>query len=127
MTSRIVAAEGLAGLGEGGAPESLYVTQAANGTLIISSAFNGGQARAYQLGGESTVLVGPTDTMKVSSQWQESTLVTEGHRFGDDATAITGIKEVLALSDDGLALTLEVTTTTPSGAETNILVYERVL
>ena len=122
--SQITTAEGLAGLGGSGAPENLYITQAANGSMVISSEVNAAQPRAYQLDSQSTVPAAEGATMTVRSRWDGSVLVTEGsHDLGDGGSI--GVREVLSLSADGQTLTLEVTTTTPSGNGTNSLVYRR--
>ena len=123
--SRITTAEGLAGLGGGGAPETLHITQAANGTLIISSEVNAAQPRAYELGGESTVPAGQGGTMTVRSRWDGSMLVTEGSHELEGGGSSLQVREVLSLSADGRTLTFEVTTTTPSGDGTNTLVYRK--
>ena len=97
--------------------DTLHVTQAANGTLIIGSEANGTKAWAYQLEGESTIPAGRSSTMSVTSRRDGRVLATEG----------VGLKERLSLSDDGETLTIEITitTATPSGERTNRLVYTK--
>ena len=120
--STIITAEGLAGLGEP-APADLHLTHAANGGLIISSRVNGAQPRAYLVEGGSTVPAPGGGTMLVATRWRNGALVSEGSARVDGNTV--GIREVMTLSADGRTLTLEVTTTSPSGAETNTLVYRK--
>jgi hypothetical protein len=59
----------------------------------------------------------------VATRWRNGALVSEGSARVDGNTV--GIREVMTLSADGRTLTLEVTTTSPSGAETNTLVYRK--
>jgi hypothetical protein len=47
--SRITPGVGLAYLGAGGAPPTLYVTQAANGSVVVGSDINESQARLYRV------------------------------------------------------------------------------
>lgn len=125
--SQINAAEGLAGLGEGGAPATLHVTHAANGALILSSRVNAAQARAYQVGADSEVPAAEGTTMIVTSRWEGDVLVTEGSKeLAPDGPSL-GVREVLSLSADGQTLTLVVTTATnPGGESTNTLVYRKL-
>jgi hypothetical protein len=48
QASQIATGAGLAGLGAGGAPPTLYVTHAANGNVVVGSDVNESQARLYQ-------------------------------------------------------------------------------
>ena len=92
--------------------DTLHITQAANGTLIIGSEANGTKAWAYELDDDSTIPAGRDATMTVTSRWEGDMLVTEG------SLAPMELKEVLSLSADGQALTVEVTTTAPGGDNT---------
>ena len=123
--SQISTAAGLAGLGGSGAPDNLYITQAGNGALILSSRVNGAQPRAYQISGENRVPA-PGDEdgrLLVRTRWRGETLVSEGG--GRAAGENVQIREVMSLSGNDRTLTLEVTTTTGRDVETNRLIYRK--
>ena len=120
--SQITAGVGLAGLDRGGAPNTIYVTQAANGTLTIGSDHNQGLARAYLVGGESQIPAMPSGTVTVRTRWEGGTLVAEGATTGPAAASI---KETLTPSKDGETLTITVAATTAAGASSTTLVYAR--
>ena len=123
--SQITTAAGLAGLGGAGSPDNLYITQAGNGALILSSRVNGAKPRAYQVLGENRVPA-PGDgggQLLVRTSWRGETLVSEGGGSADDENI--QVREVTSLSDNGRTLTLEVTTTTGGSAETNRLIYRK--
>ena len=54
--SQIVSGAGLAGLGAGGAPPTLYIAQAANGTAVVGSDINESGAKLYQVGAKGLTL-----------------------------------------------------------------------
>ncbi|HJO03495.1 MAG TPA: PQQ-binding-like beta-propeller repeat protein [Acidobacteriota bacterium] len=117
----------LAGLGDGGAPRVLFVTQAVNGTLLLSSEDNPTQARAYAIGGESPVPIladdGEPNTMTIASRWEDGQLVSEGrHQRG---VTVIDVREVMSLSDDMQTLTVQVTIEGLPAAGTSRLVYRR--
>ena len=114
------------GGGDGGPADTLHITQAANGTLVVGNEVNAAQAWTYEPDGESAIPVGRNDTMTVTSTWEGSRFVSEGRRDAGPGNAIIGVREVRSLSDAGRTLTVEVTTTTPDGDQTNTLVYTRV-
>ncbi len=119
----------LRGGGDGGPADTLHLTQAANGTLVVGNEINSDQAWTYTPGGETAVPVGPRDTVTVTTRWEGDRLVSEGRREptgGESATDIIGLREVQSLSDDGETLTVEVTTRTTDGDSTNTLVFDRV-
>jgi hypothetical protein len=122
--SQISPGAGLAQLDRGGVPNSLYVTQAANGTLTIGSDHNGMMARAYMVGGESSIPAAPTGTIKVKTRWDGRVLLVEG--ANPDAPG-TALKETFSMSADGQTLTVTVTSTTAAGATTTTLVYNKTL
>lgn len=95
----------------------LFITQAANGTLIVGAETNGLKAWSYTPGRELTIPVGRDTTMLAASRWEGDRLVAEGTQ--GDMT----MREVLALSPDGETLTIEVVTGTPDGETRNRLVY----
>ncbi len=104
--------------GRGGSSiDRLFITHAANGTLIIGAETNGLKAWSYTPGREGTIPVGRETTMRAVSRWEGGRLVAEGARGG------MRMREVLTLSAGGARLTIEVTTTTPEGVTRNRLVY----
>ena len=106
--------------GRGGASiDRLFITHAANGTLIIGTETNGLKAWSYTPGQEGTIPVGRDTTMRAVSKWDGTRLVATGSQ-GD-----MQMHEVLTLSPDGQVLRIEVTTTTPEGATTNAMVYRK--
>ena len=98
--SQITAGTGIAGLGAGGAPPTLYISQAANGTVVIGSDINESHARTFRVA--------------------TSAITNEAG----------GVKETLSMSADGQTLTVKVTATPAQGrAEsvlTSTLVYTKV-
>lgn len=119
--SHVTAGAGLAGLDRGGAPNTIYVTQAANGTLTIGSDHNQGLARAYMVGGESAIPAAPSGTVTVRTRWEGRTLVVES----TNPTAPGALKELIVMSPDGQTLTVTVTTSAADVARTTTLVYAK--
>ncbi len=97
--------------------DRLFITHAANGTVIVGAETNGLKAWSYTPGRELTIPVGRDTTMLAASRWEGGRLVAEGTR--GDMT----MHEVMSLSPDGGTLTIEVTTGTPEGETRNRLVY----
>ena len=66
--SQIVSGAGLAGLGAGGAPPTLYIAQAANGTAVVGSDINESGAKLYQVSAKGLMLEreGTTEHLSVS-------------------------------------------------------------
>lgn len=95
----------------------LFITQAADGTLIVGAETNGLKAWSYAPGRELVIPVGRDTTMRAASRWEGRRLVAEGTQ--GDMT----MREVMALSPDGGTLTIEVFTSTPDGETRNRLVY----
>ncbi len=123
--SRVETTAALTGLGGGGAPENLLISQARNGTLIISSRHNPSAPRVYQIAGESLVPA-PGEQggmMKVSTRWQGNALLTEGSLETTKGTL--RVREMISLAEDGDTLILEATVTTVEGEASNRLVYRR--
>jgi hypothetical protein len=63
-----VSGAGLAGLGAGGAPPTLYIAQAANGTAVVGSDINESGAKLYQVSAKGLTLErdGTTEHLSVS-------------------------------------------------------------
>ncbi len=116
----------LHGGGDDGPAHTLYVTQAANGTLTLGTNAHSGNAWAYTPGGESSIPLGETDRMPVTARWDGDHLISEGHRDAAGSDVVIGVKEVHSLSDDGQTLTITQTTTKPNGETTNTLVYRKL-
>ncbi len=108
----------LNGLSAAGAPPWLFVTQAANGTVIVEGPVNGSQSRIYKPGGTTTtdVLQGGTITMRAA--WVGRTLVADGQVAPTSGGAVA-MKEVFSISGD--VLTIDVT-----GDESGSLRYTRL-
>ena len=104
--------------GRGGASiDRLFITHAANGTLIVGTETNGLKAWSWTPGTEGTIPVGRDTTMRASSRWEGDRLVAEGTQ-GE-----MQMHEVMTLDEGGQRLTIEVTTTTTEGETVNRLVY----
>jgi outer membrane protein assembly factor BamB len=127
--SRVSASAGLVGLIGAGAPETLHVTQPANGTVVIESQINESHSRVYTSGGKITtpVTVGPAGSLTMVSNWRDGALVSEGIRESRSGptTVITALKEVITLSSDGTTLTIDVTAKTGEETSASTLVYTR--
>lgn len=124
--SRIAESVGLAGLIGAGAPDTLHVTQPANGTLIVESQVNESHARIYRPGGttQTPVFVGQSGVMTMASRWEGRALVAEG-RHQSASGVSTPVKERFGLDSDGRTLTIEVTIGGPDAAASNRLAYTR--
>jgi hypothetical protein len=97
--SQITKGAGITGLGAGGAPPTLYISQAANGTVVIGSDINESHARTFRLG------------------------------KGDLLNEANGVKEAVTVSADGQTLTVRVTAAQSAGSgshASSTLVYSRV-
>ena len=99
--------------------DRLFITHAANGTLIIGTETNGLKAWSYTPGRELSIPVGRDTNMLVASRWGGSgeVLIAEG-RQGDMT-----MHEVMSLSPDRRTLIIQIRTTTPEGETNNRLVY----
>jgi hypothetical protein len=95
----------------------LFITHAANGTVLIGAETNGVKAWSFTPGKELSIPMGRDTTMLAASSWEGSRLVAEGTQ--GDMT----MHEVMSLSADGQRLTIKVTTTTSAGVRHNRLVY----
>ena len=74
--SEITKGAGLTGLGAGGAPATLYVTQAANGTAVVGSDINESGAKLYQVSAKGLVLErdGTTEHLSLSADGKTLTV-----------------------------------------------------
>jgi len=122
--SSITSTLGLAGL-RSAAPARLYVQQTSDETLILSSRLPGSSARSYEFDGQSWLpaIDGDPTKILVSSRVRGLSLISVGGGRVDGE--IVSVQETLTMGRYGRVLTLRVTTTRPSGAETNLLVYRR--
>ncbi|MGH9312221.1 MAG: hypothetical protein ACRD1S_03380 [Vicinamibacterales bacterium] len=129
--SRIAPTAGLAGLAGAGAPDTLHVTQPANGTLVIESQINESHARLYTSRTKivTPVTVGPGGRVAMTSRWDGRTLVSEGTRESSSGTStiVQEVKEVIGVSADGRTLTIEITTQGPEATSTSTLMYTRIV
>ena len=123
-SSKLVDQAGIAGLIAAGAPPMLYVTQPANGTVLIESPMNEGHARMYHPGGKTSTPVGQGGTITMTSRWDGATLASEGSAVAPNGTATT-VKESYSVSADGKALTVTIATTGASEASST-LKYTRI-
>jgi hypothetical protein len=110
--SQVTPGAGLSGLGPGGMPHTIFVQQAANGSISVGSDMNQGQSRLYRFNGESALPAAKGDPITVKSRVEGRSLIAEG----------TGLKEVLTLSADGKTLTVAVT----AGAAASTLTFTRM-
>ena len=114
----------------GGTPNALVITQTATELTIEQSAGNQSRTLTYTLEGESSIPAGRGGNRTITSHWDGATLVSEGSQelsFGGGGGITIEVKEVRSLSEDGQTLTVEVTRTTPRGANTNTLVYTKAM
>jgi hypothetical protein len=78
--SQITQGTGLVGLGAGGVPPTLYITQAANGTAVVGSDINESGAKLYQVRGKGLTLErdGTTEQLTVSADGKTLTVTVSG-------------------------------------------------
>jgi outer membrane protein assembly factor BamB len=100
--STVTTGAGLAGLHPNGAPAWIFVTQPANGTVLMESATNASQSRFYRPG-KSTTTPTAGGTITMTTAWAGTTLVAEGQMTASGG-ATTPIKEVLSRSEDALVI-----------------------
>jgi outer membrane protein assembly factor BamB len=120
--SKIGLAAAPAGLVKSAAPETVHITHAANGTVIVESQINESQSRIYRPGVKTTSAVVPNGTIAMTSKWDGATLVADGTLEGPGGS--TAVKETFAVGADG-ALTLTVTMSTSAEPSVSTLVYAR--
>jgi hypothetical protein len=122
--SKVVATAGFTGLISAGAPKTLHITQPANGTVVVESQINEQHVRIYKPGGETSTPAGQGGAVTVTSKWEGRALVSEGAMKAPNGDATT-VREVISLSGDGKALTVQITTTAAEKNESS-LVYTRI-
>jgi outer membrane protein assembly factor BamB len=122
--STVGAAAAPVGLMKSGAPQTIHITHAANGMVIVESQINESQSRAYRPGGQTATPVVPSGTITMTSRWDGQMLVSEGTL--DAGTAPVVVKETFAIDARG-RLTLTATVGAGSDASTSVLVYAKTL
>jgi hypothetical protein len=122
--SAIVATAGIIGLSSAGAPKTLHITQAANGSIAIESQINEAHVRIYRPGKATVTPAGQGGAVSMTSKWDAKTLVSEGALKAPNGDTTT-IREVLSLGPGG-ALVMDVTTTTAAGKNSSTLVYTKI-
>ena len=114
----------------GGTPNAMVITQTATELTIERSTGTQSGTLTYTLEGESSIPAGRGGSMTITSHWDSATLVSEGSQelsFGGGGGITIEVREIRSLSEDGQTLTVEVTRTTPRGANTNTLVYTKAM
>jgi hypothetical protein len=102
----------------------LYVTQPANGTLVVESPMNEGHVRIYNPGAKTQTPVGQGGTITMNSQWVKGTLTSDGTSVTAGGASAT-VKESYSVSPDGQLLTIDVTTASPE-PKSSTLKYARI-
>jgi hypothetical protein len=102
----------------------LFITQPANGQVIVESPINEGHVRVHQPGGKSQTPVGQGGTITMSSQWVKQVLVSEGTSVSASG-ATAAVTERYATSPDGNVLTIEIGTSSPD-PKSSLLRYNRI-
>jgi hypothetical protein len=123
--SQIVREAALTGLGPTGAPDTLHITHAANGTIVVGSEVNESQSRLYQSrlyrsGAQSALPLADGGTVAIAARLDGLTLVADGTAAGG-----ASLKEVHTLSSDRQTLTIAINATSAKGATSSTLVYRR--
>jgi hypothetical protein len=122
--SKVTATAGIIGLISAGAPKTLHITQPANGTLVIESQINEAHVRMYKPGAQTSTPAGQGGVVTMTTKWDGRSLVSEGAMKAPNGDTTT-VKEVVALSADGKALTIEINTVAADKAAST-LVYTRI-
>ena len=110
------------GLMKAGAAQTLHITHAANGTVIVESQINESQSRSYRPGGQTMTPVVPTGTITMTSRWDDRALVSEGRL--EAGAAPVPVKETFTVDAEG-RLTLAITVGTGDAATSSVLVYAK--
>jgi hypothetical protein len=86
--SQITKGAGLTGLGAGGAPPTLYVAQAANGTAVVGSDINESGAKLYQVSTKGLLLERDGATEHFSLSADSKTLTVRIVSAGTETTLV---------------------------------------
>lgn len=121
--SQVVAAAGFTGLIGAGAPTALHITQAANGAVVVESQMNEAHVRIYKPGAQTSTPAGQGGAVQMTTKWEGRSLVSEGALKSPNGDTVT-VREVLAMSADGKALNVQITTSA-AGEKSSSLVYTR--
>ena len=119
--SNIVATAGIVGLIPAGAPKTLHITQPSNGSLVIESQVNEAHVRIYKPGRETSTPAGQGGSVTMTMKWDGRMVTSEG-ALKNASGETTTVKEVLSLSADGTAMTLQTTV----GANSSTMVYTKI-
>ena len=122
--SQVVATAGFTGLISAGAPRTLHITQPANGAVVIESQINEQHVRIYKPGGQTSTPAGQGGVVTMTTRWEGRTLVSEGAMKAPSGDT-TIVREVLSVSPDGKALTVQITTSAAEKAA-SALTYTKV-
>jgi hypothetical protein len=95
-SSQITTGTGIAGLGASGAPNTLYIAHAANGTVVIGSDVNESQARTFRMSNGVVTQRGPesSETVSLSADGQTLTIVVVAARPGGETRSTLTYKKV---------------------------------
>lgn len=117
----------ITGLIAAGAPETLHVTQPANGTLVVESQVNESHARLYVPGKETStpVFLGEPGSITMSARWEGGRLVSTGVREVSSG-ASTSVRESYGLSEDGRTLEVETVISDGDSELKSSLKYSRI-
>jgi hypothetical protein len=102
----------------------LFITQPANGQIIVESPINEGHVRIYDPKQKTQTPAGQGGTITMTTQWQ-------GRRLAGNGTLVTAagasatVSESYAVNDAGKVLTVEVTAMAPERKH-SVLVFDRV-
>ena len=102
----------------------LFITQPANGTLIVESPINEGHARIYRPGSKTQTPAGQGGTISMTAQSAERTLTAEGTSVNASG-AVATVKEAYSVSADGKVMTIDVTASSPD-LKSSTLKYVRI-
>jgi hypothetical protein len=93
--SQITTGTGIAGLGAGGAPNTLYISQAANGTVVVGSDVNESQARTFRIAGGAIASKGPElhESASVSADGQTLTVTVVAARASPETRSTLTYKK----------------------------------
>ena len=119
--SKVVATAGFVGLIPAGAPQTLHITQPANGTLVVESQINEAHVRIYKPRRETSTPAGQGGSVTMTTRFEGRTVISEG-AVKNASGESTNVKEVLSLSADGNVMTMQTTV----GENSSTLVYTKI-